>query len=229
MSSVKEEWKMDDGKYKCPYCSRIYAKKGIMGHIWRSHGEGKNHNPLGDPIIKEIVRKKNTGKVGWSKGLTKETDDRVMNNSKAQIGKHHKQLSDETKKLMSKLMKERYSSGWEPVCGRCKKYDYESPIAGHIKVDGTWELAYCYYLDNLGVIWKRNTKRFGYIKPNGKRSTYQPDFYVEEWKSYIEVKGYETDLDRAKWNQFPDKLIIIRKDDIMKIKEDGLDGKAAVC
>lgn len=120
---------------------------------------------------------------------------------------------------MSLKKKELYASGWEPTCGRCKKYDYVSPIAGVIKVDGTWELATAQYLDSLNVIWSRNKKRFDYIKPNGIPSTYQPDFYVEDWKCYIEVKGYERDLDKAKWSQFPDKLIIWKKDKIFEIKK----------
>ena len=95
---------------------------------------------------------------------------------------------------MSESRKKLYASGWEPTCGRCKKYDYFSPIAGHIKLDGKWELATAKYLDSIGVNWIRNRKRFNYIKPDGKESTYQPDFYVTDWTTYIEVKGYETDF-----------------------------------
>ena len=36
---------------------------------------------------------------------------------------------------------------------------------------------------------------------------------------YVEVKGYETDRDKAKWNQFPKKLLIIKKNEINAIRK----------
>jgi len=36
---------------------------------------------------------------------------------------------------------------------------------------------------------------------------------------YIEVKGYETDRDRAKWLQFPKKLRIIKENEILQIRK----------
>lgn len=124
----------------------------------------------------------------------------------------------EKKRKISESIKLRYASGWEPTCGRCKKYDYESPIAGKIKVDGTWELKVAKHLDELNVHWIRNKKRFDYIKPDGSKSTYQPDFYVKDWDIYLEIKGYETELDRAKWKQFPEKLQVWYKDKIDKLE-----------
>lgn len=129
-----------------------------------------------------------------------------------------KTLSDEHKEKIALSKKALYATGWEPVCGRCKKYEYTSPIAGNIKVDGRWELFTAHYLDSLGVQWSRNRKRFSYIKPDGSTSTYQPDFYVHDWNSYLEVKGYETDLDHSKWSQFPHKLLVWKRETINSIK-----------
>jgi len=165
------------------------------------------------------------GYTPWNAGLTKE-DVRIHSmteKAKATVeqqgscwsGRNH---SDETRRLMADKKNQLYASGWEPVCGRCKKYDYESPIAGKIKVDGTWELIVAKYLDSIGVKWKRNKTRFAYIKPDGTKSTYQPDFYVEDWDSFIEVKGYQTALDDAKWAQFPHKLEVWKKDKIKTLE-----------
>ena len=82
--------------------------------------------------------------------------------------------------------------------------------------------------------WSRNTKRFPYTNLKGTISHYTPDFYVEELEGYLEVKGYETDLDRCKWSQFKEKLTIWRKSDILSIvskitMESGQDGNAADC
>ena len=102
------------------------------------------------------------------------------------------------------------------ICPKCN-LDYESPIAGKIKIDGNWELKVAEYLDFLKVKWKRNKKRFSYFNVfKNKESTYCPDFWVEDWNTFIEVKGYETDLDRCKWAQFSEPLLIWKKD---KLKE----------
>lgn len=146
-----------------------------------------------------------TGLPAWNKGLLGTF-----------TGKTH---SDETKKKMSESKNKLYASGWECKAGRCPKYDYSSPIAGDIKVDGSWELVFCRYADANNLTWIRNKKRFRYIKPNGVESTYQPDFYVKEWGSYVEIKGYETDLDKSKWSQFPERLKILRKQEISELDE----------
>jgi very-short-patch-repair endonuclease/uncharacterized Zn-finger protein len=66
---INEEWKQENGMFKCPYCEKEYKKLGIGFHIWKDHTEiGKQHNP--NKTYKE-------GRIAWNKGLTKETDERV--------------------------------------------------------------------------------------------------------------------------------------------------------
>jgi len=198
----------------CPFCKKEFNKYGIKGHIWRVHTQkGQMHKPA-----------ENT--KPWNKGKTKETSKRILKASQeikktfeehghSWTGKKH---SSKTKKKMSETRKQMYLDGWEASsCGRAKKYKHESPIAGHITVDGKWELAVANYLDELKLSWKRNTKRFKYINLKGNISTYCPDFWVEEWKTYIEVKGYETDLDKCKWNQFKYPLQIWNGDMLIKL------------
>jgi hypothetical protein len=36
---------------------------------------------------------------------------------------------------------------------------------------------------------------------------------------YVEVKGFETERDRAKWTHFPEELIVLRKKEIEEIKK----------
>lgn len=112
----------------------------------------------------------------------------------------------------------RYETGWMPKAGRCKKYKYISPIAGEVYLDGTWELAVAKWLDEKEYNWKRNTKRFQYTNLKGTLSHYVPDFWVNELNSYIEVKGYETALDRCKWSQFKDPLIVWKRTELMEMK-----------
>lgn len=129
----------------------------------------------------------------------------------------NKEVEEKRKEKIREKINKRYLEGWESKPGKCKKIDYESPIAGKIKVDGTWELKVAQYLDSIGVNWSRNKKRFDYIRSNGKCSTYCPDFYIKEWESYLEVKGYETDLDRCKWSQFKEPLMIWKKRELKEL------------
>ena len=142
-------------------------------------------------------------------------------------------LSDETRNRLAEEQSARiilrYEQGWMPKAGRCKKIKYISPIAGEVLLDGTWELAAAQYMDHMQWNWKRNTIRFPYINLKGKLSHYTPDFWVEELNGYLEVKGYETDLDRCKWLQFKNQLTVWKKDVILDIMERGQAGNAADC
>jgi hypothetical protein len=169
----------------------------------------------------------NLGKVPHNKGLTKENSEVVARGSlaiKKAFELHgdkrkNKNHTAESKAKLSEKIKERYASGWEPICGRAKKYKHSSPIAGEISVDGTWELSFAQMLDKIEVKWIRNKKRFDYINLEGEESTYQPDFFVYEWNTFIEVKGYQTDLDNCKWRQFNEPLLVVKKNHIRKIKQ----------
>lgn len=204
--------------YTCEKCG-YQIKASIQKHINSCDGRGP----------RAIRRKTHPGKRGgWQRGKSFEEiygedkafeiKQKLSNSLKSCI---RIQWSEETRtafsKQVSERMKAQYASGWDAICGRSKKYEYESIIAGKIKVDGTWELKVAIYLDSINVKWSRPITRFDYIKPCGKKSTYKPDFYVEDWNSYIEVKGYKTELDLYKWSQFPDNLIIWEKADLIKL------------
>lgn len=143
--------------------------------------------------------------------------------------------TNEFKEKQSKRIIARYEDGWMPKAGRCDKYKYQSNIAGEVSLDGTWELEVAKWLDKQGYNWRRNTKRFPYTNLKGQISHYTPDFWVEEFDGYLEVKGYETPLDHCKWSQFKESLTVWKKSDIKLLKqvnnftESGPDGKAARC
>jgi hypothetical protein len=132
--------------------------------------------------------------------------------------KNPKTHSEEFKIKQRNRIIARYEAGWMPKAGRCKKYKYISSIAGEVYLDGTWELAVAKWLDKKKYNWKRNTKRFQYINLKGAISHYVPDFWVEELNGYLEVKGYETQLDRCKWSQFSETLTVWKKSDLKKMK-----------
>jgi hypothetical protein len=144
----------------------------------------------------------NDGLLWKDRKHTEKSKDKI---SSARIGK---KMDDSFKKNRSEEMKKRYESGWECKAGRCKKIKYSSPIAGDVLLDGTWELKTAIYLDENKFNWRRNKKRFDYIDKNNKKRTYCPDFYLIDHEIYIEVKGYQTELDLIKWKQFSHNLEI---------------------
>jgi len=90
-------------------------------------------------------------------------------------------------------------------------------IVDGIKLQGQWEVDFYNWAKTQGLNPKRPTESFTY-EWNGSRS-YFPDFYIESLDMYVEVKGYETDRDRAKWLTFPKKLRIIKEAEIKQIRQ----------
>lgn len=186
------------------------------------------------PVIRKKISQKSSQQVGIKrlhtksscrKGKTyiemfgeKRAHEMQENISKSLTGKPFAYKSPETEKANSErarlAIQKRFEAGWQPKAGRCKKVYYTSKIAGDVALDGTWELIAAKYLDMQNVTWNRNKIRFPYTNLVGKQSWYTPDFFVKEWDSYVEVKGYQTELDTCKWNQFNFSLRIWRKVEI---------------
>ncbi len=99
------------------------------------------------------------------------------------------------------------------VCGRVKLVEYNGA-----KLKGSWELKTAQWLDSQEISWIHECSAFPYVW-EGKDKKYYPDFFLAEHDLYLEVKGYKTDRDVAKWEQFPHKLIIIDKTIIHKLDE----------
>ena len=96
--------------------------------------------------------------------------------------------------------------------GRTKQIEFDD-----IKFQGNWELEFYKWAKANNLNPKRATDGFTYIW-NGER-TYFLDFYIESKDLYVEVKGYKTDRDEAKWKQFPKELLIVDKKAIDKIRK----------
>lgn len=96
--------------------------------------------------------------------------------------------------------------------GRVKQIEHDG-----IKFQGKWELDFYIWCTNNNIKCIRNCEGFSYSW-NGNR-TYFPDFFLPEYNTYVEVKGYKTDRDEAKCNQFPKNILIISATEIRKIRE----------
>lgn len=135
--------------------------------------------------------------------------------------------SGETNKIKHKLGKIDYSiyrtkefrkkqskfGGYKENSGRCKHLSYSKKDGTLVKIQGSWELKFVRFLDEKNINWERNKLGYKYIFEN-KEHIYFPDFLLTDNETYIEVKGYQTSKDNAKWNQFPKKLLIVKKKEI---------------
>jgi len=125
-------------------------------------------------------------------------------------------LSFEQRKKISEYMKKAVACHPESYTssnrGRVKQIEIDG-----LKLHGSWEVLFYTWAKNTGLMPEKCMKSFSY-EWNGTRS-YYPDFYIPSLSLYVEIKGYETEQDRAKWNHFPEKLIVLKKKEIEQIKK----------
>jgi hypothetical protein len=125
-------------------------------------------------------------------------------------------FSEERKKqiraYMKKAVEEHPESYSKSNRNRIKKVKLDG-----FTLDGSWEVAFYEWAKNNGLNPEKCKKKFPYTW-NGDRS-YFPDFYIPSLNLYVEIKGYETEQDYAKWSQFPEKLLVLKKKEIEEIKK----------
>lgn len=170
-------------------------------------------------------------KLGWNKGLTKETDQRVAKASKSLktycsknpdlAGRAHtfEKEQQRRQKISASMKKNPNAGGYRVGSGRSKGAWYDSPFAGRVYLDSSFEIRIAKVLDKNRVIWKRNLIKFPYINENKEIRGYIPDFYLEDLDVYVEIKGYQTERDLCKWRDFPYRLIVLFEKDIKDLEE----------
>lgn len=210
--------------FKCMYCERESRTKNSQAqHLIRCKN---NPNKIdltylsGGANFSEYNRRLKSGEIikenknQWSipgYSLSEETRKRIS------ISGTGKKWSDDKKAKHSLIMKkvvemnpESYTSSNR---GRTKQIIYDN-----IKFQGSWELEFYKWCERNNVKCDRYSGTGFKYEWNGTR-TYYPDFYLPTHNAYVEVKGYQTDRDTAKWEQFPEKLVIIKKEDIKNIQQ----------
>lgn len=120
----------------------------------------------------------------------------------------------ENGKRISEVIKRKVEEGtWHTSLAKSMHIDYNG-----INLHGSWELSYAKYLDANNIRWVRNKDSFLYVF-KGKERRYTPDFYLPDSGEYVEIKGYKTEKDDAKWSQFPlhRKLVILMKEELKSL------------
>lgn len=82
--------------------------------------------------------------------------------------------------------------------GLCKWYKYKHSSGVEYKVQGTWELAFIKWLDDNNLNFTCHKGRLSYFFNNVNRN-YYPDFWINEWNCYVDIKGPQF-YDESKFN-----------------------------
>lgn len=191
----------------CSFCNRECKNH----NSWRNHERLCKLNPnkqttyFSDPAFKEY-KKTNKHAITYRNQFTKakaEGKEFIVSEETIQKIKKSRNLrSDELNKSIgkkvSKTLLEKSAKGeWHTSLARKMHHTYKG-----VDLHGTWELKYAQYLDSKNILWERCKESFKYLF-EGKWRYYTPDFYLPETDEYIEIKGYKTEKDDAKWVQFP--------------------------
>lgn len=190
--------------YKCKYCNKECTIKAFRNHEVRC-----KHNPDRlDPATwatgnRRGLKSWNSGLVGDIRCKTATPDSRKKMSESAKMKNLNE--SEEIKKKRSNTIVAKVRDGlWHTSLARHMHIQYNG-----VDLHGSWEVSYARYLDQHNIKWIRNTDSFLYYFED-KYRRYTPDFYLPESGEYVEIKGYKTDKDNAKWSQFPkDKTLIV--------------------
>lgn len=121
-------------------------------------------------------------------------------------------LSEQHRFNITKTVNAKIDQGqWHNSFARCRKQTYKGSI-----FDGKWEVMLAMWFDEHSIAWIRNQLSFEY-ELEGKRRKYIPDFYLPDIECYVEVKGWRTEKDIAKWSQFQKSLIVLSGRDLQAL------------
>lgn len=205
----------------CKFCDKVCKNK----LSWIKHNDYCNNNP--GRKIPPTHTGGNQYTVAKKLGLPKpivsdETKQKIIETKRNNGTLNH---SDEWRSRHSDIMKNAVSNYPESynanhIRGRVKLYEYNG-----VKLLGTWELSVAKWFDLHNIVWERPKNYFEY-EWNGTRK-YFPDFYLPKYDLYVEVKGYETDRDIAKWNVVKN-LLVFKSAEIKLIKNNKFDPDAVL-
>ncbi len=195
----------------CQYCGKLYKTKVSL----RQHEIRCKENP--DKIkVKPsygMLGKEGKGSNQFLKAerlnqpkpvVSEETRKKISEASKKRVWTTE-QKSNHSKSMLKAVEDYPESYSVNNIIGRVKQIEYRG-----ILLKGNWEVKTAEWLDFNKIEWQYEHCSYPYIF-EGKERRYFPDFYLPEYDSYLEVKGFETEQDRAKWNQLTANLVVIDK------------------
>jgi hypothetical protein len=185
--------------FNCKFCNREMVKKNGL----TLHEKACSVNPNPNKTINQYHKD-----PSWK--LSDTAREKIIESNKRQVWSiERREKHSNAMRLAVKNNPESYSSSNR---GRTKQI-----IVDGLKLQGQWEVDFYNWCKETDIHVERPTQGFPY-EWNGLR-TYYPDFYLPELDLFVEVKGYEIDRDRAKWQAFPHSLRIIKLKEIRAIRK----------
>ena len=163
----------------------------------KKYGVFGNNNPATRDEVKRLISKKVTKSyvdnpnllVARSENLKGHKNPSKQFGASERISKHRKEYysNSENRKKASESMSKVHEEG-RGGSGYTKNYKYIINGRQYI-VQGSYELAFIKWLDLNGMKFRCHEDRIKYIDSNGIERIYLPDFFVEDWNSYVDVKS----------------------------------------
>ena len=183
-------------------CSCIKCKiETTTGQLTRNHSGNC-------PVLKQIKSTTAIGRGAWNKGL-------VGDLRCSRIGKPGTLHTDETKKRLSVVAKERGFGGYRENAGHSKKFKVVDSFNKETVLQSTYELECFGVLTELGINWLRPKA----LKYDGRN--YFADFYLTDYDIWLDPKNdYKAKQDKEKIEkviaQNNVRLFVLLKDQITK-------------
>lgn len=209
-------YKIDHTDLFCKYCGKeCKNKNSLIQHEIRCK-ENKNR-------INVYIKGFNEGRIAWNKGLTKASSESIKRSSEKYkqnklLGLHKIKVNpmedpNNRKKISETCLQKSKNGTWHTSLAKYMHINYKG-----VDLHGSWELKYAQYLDKNNISWERCKDRFPYEYENNIHY-YTPDFFLPLLDKYVEIKGYTTNKDYAKWDQFPKDrtLEILKEKDLLAL------------
>ena len=206
----KLDKRKESANWKCPKCNM---------HV---HSQRERHVEVCDGLGPGAHRRGSRGR-SWAKG-TKLSEEHKKKISESRRGKPYRPKSPEIEaarreKISRAMKKNPKAGGYRRGSGRCRGSWYDSPYAGRVYLDSSYEVRLAKQLDKSGISWVKNTQKFPYTDESGKNRKYTPDFQLPEHDLWVETKGFKTERDVCKWRDFPFRMMVIYESDLKAIEE----------
>lgn len=103
-----------------------------------------------------------------------------------------------------------HNGGFREGSGVGKKSWHDSPVAGRVHCQSSYEARMVILLDKSGLKWRRNLERFPF-EWKGKLTCFIPDFVIDVSGSelLVETKGFKTEKDVTKWKNCTKPLCVV--------------------
>ena len=199
--------------FQCTFCGKEWEIK-------KSHTQHQNRCKLNPNSIASNQFSK-AKKLGVLVELDDSEESKAKRSKRSKLASEARWSREGAKEKASEIMKlvvennpESYTSSNR---GRVKQVEYDG-----LKFHGSWEVEFYKFCKSQNIQCERPKQHFPY-EWNGSTHSYFPDFFLPEFNVWVEIKGYKTERDEAKWNQFPLKHVVIMKDEIKSIQRNDFD------